>query len=694
MGWGTAQWLYGYTNQRCVQAYVTASITSQTDTTATIKITGYGRSGNGSGYYYISDYGAYIKLYSKLGSGSNTQRGSSTYCIVNYGNNVGNTSATFTVSKSSSAQTLMCYTYFESSTDSWSTATSSITLTIPAQTTWTVSYSANGGSGTLPSQTKQKDVALTLHGGSSSTTPTRSGYNFLGWSTSSSATSASYAAGGSYTANASVTLYAVWKIKTYTVSYNANGGSGAPASQTKTHGKTLVLSTTKPTRTNYSFLGWSTSSSATTSTYSPGANYTTDAALPLYAVWKLNYVNPKITSCTARRCDSSGTASDEGKYAYVTVKWEVDTNYKGKSIAFAYKKSTDADSAYVSVTDTSSSVTTVRTGTLSKTIGGNNISTDYTYNVRVTLTDTNNKKAISYVTLSPSFFTLDILAGGKGIAIGKSATTSNLLDVAMPLGVKEHGMSITDSRLDVDRETPLTSTEYSKTLAFNDKDGITAAYIQAYETENGIGLLLSSRISSSVYNYLRLFTGRDGSYTYGVRDASKFRSAISAAQIGSFAGSSQHWGVGATVSNSNNTTYNGKKTWLVLTNSGLYAYNGTDSASVWQISGVSGTLNLGKTTLVHNAYETITVWGRTVTIHVHGRTGTPGASGNYISTSLADYLPSSGSTTKYNISTLVADSSASNHVARLWVDTSGNIKLASVGYTTSAAWYGTLTYIY
>lgn len=44
----------------------------------------------------------------------------------------------------------------------------------------------------------------------SSAEHTRSGYTFLGWATSSSATSASYQPGGSYTANASVTLYAVW----------------------------------------------------------------------------------------------------------------------------------------------------------------------------------------------------------------------------------------------------------------------------------------------------------------------------------------------------------------------------------------------------------------------------------------------------------------------------------------------------
>ena len=141
------------------------------------------------------------------------------------------------------------------------------TEVIPAlPITYTVSYDANGGSGAPASQTKTKDVALTL----SSTKPTRTGYKFLGWAASKTATSAQYQPGGSYTANAAVTLYAVWKENDYTVSYDANGGTGAPAAQTKKHGTALTLSSTKPTRTGYMFLGWAASKTATSAQYQPG----------------------------------------------------------------------------------------------------------------------------------------------------------------------------------------------------------------------------------------------------------------------------------------------------------------------------------------------------------------------------------------------------------------------------------------
>ena len=74
----------------------------------------------------------------------------------------------------------------------------------------------------------------------------------------------------------------------YTITYNANGGSGAPGKQTKTHGVTLYLSATVPTRSGYTFLGWSTNNAATSASYLQGSGFTTNANTTLYAVWKIN----------------------------------------------------------------------------------------------------------------------------------------------------------------------------------------------------------------------------------------------------------------------------------------------------------------------------------------------------------------------------------------------------------------------
>ena len=77
------------------------------------------------------------------------------------------------------------------------------------------------------------------------------------------------------------------KIQTeFTVKYNANGGTGAPASQKKQAGKTLAIATGIPTRSGYEFRGWSTASGNQNVAYLPGGNYTADADQTLYAVWK------------------------------------------------------------------------------------------------------------------------------------------------------------------------------------------------------------------------------------------------------------------------------------------------------------------------------------------------------------------------------------------------------------------------
>lgn len=77
-------------------------------------------------------------------------------------------------------------------------------------------------------------------------------------------------------------------LQSYTVSYDANGGSGAPASQTKYYGKDLILSSTRPTRSGYTFRGWGKTNSTTVVTYNPGGTYTSNSSAPLYAVWQKN----------------------------------------------------------------------------------------------------------------------------------------------------------------------------------------------------------------------------------------------------------------------------------------------------------------------------------------------------------------------------------------------------------------------
>ena len=78
---------------------------------------------------------------------------------------------------------------------------------------------------------------------------------------------------------------------TYIISYNANGGTGAPSSQTKTYGITLTLSNTKPVKIGYPFLGWTINSNGTGTLYQPGGSFTTNANTTLYAKYSTTLTN-------------------------------------------------------------------------------------------------------------------------------------------------------------------------------------------------------------------------------------------------------------------------------------------------------------------------------------------------------------------------------------------------------------------
>ena len=253
---------------------------------------------------------------------------------VNYG-----TSLTINASMSTGYHWSKWSGSFSTTTQKYTfTVTSNIDVTAnAAANTYTVNYNANGGSGTTGSSSHTYGVAknLTANGFS------RTGYTFLGWSTSSSATSATYSNQQSVTNLTStnggtVTLYAVWKIITYTVSYDANGGSGAPSSQTKNHGSTLTLSSTRPTKTDttangytvtfdgnggtasktsatatdttkYTFLNWNTNKNNSGTTYSAGGSYTANSNATLYAQWGSSLTRGSIAAATITRPDVTST---------------------------------------------------------------------------------------------------------------------------------------------------------------------------------------------------------------------------------------------------------------------------------------------------------------------------------------------------------------------------------------------------
>ena len=127
--------------------------------------------------------------------------------------------------------------------------------------------------------------------------PTRNGYSFAGWADTANAAAAKYSGGEWITLtkdNPTKTIYAVW-MPFFELKYDANGGTGAPDSQTRTASAPTVNKVTftvpnqTPTKADYTFKGWADSADATVAQYRPDGTIDVqhaDSPKTVYAVWE------------------------------------------------------------------------------------------------------------------------------------------------------------------------------------------------------------------------------------------------------------------------------------------------------------------------------------------------------------------------------------------------------------------------
>ena len=166
--------------------------------------------------------------------------------------------------------------------------------------TYSVKFNANGGTGSMANETFESGVAKAL----TANAFTRTGYTFQGWATTSSGsvkyTNKQSVQNLTTTVGGVVNLYAIWKVNTYTVQFNANGGSGTMKAQTFTYGKAQNLRANAfyNSNPNVAFLGWSTKKQSPGYAGTGGVNCeyvdrqsvknltkTNGGVVTLYAVW-------------------------------------------------------------------------------------------------------------------------------------------------------------------------------------------------------------------------------------------------------------------------------------------------------------------------------------------------------------------------------------------------------------------------
>lgn len=278
---------------------------------------------------------------------------------------------------------------------------------------------ANGASNTVNTSFNTSTGSWSTKDITSASKSFAKGHSAYNVTLSGSVTNQSGYMNGTSSASQTITIPA---LASHTVSFNANGGTGAPGNQTKWYGTVLTLSTIKPTRTNYEFLGWSTSPTGTAD-YQPGGQYGADADVILYAVWKLLYVPPKFTNGLAIRTSSmtSTTPDYSGGYCYASFGYKVDTTIYpsnvAKSIVCRYYQN-----------GSTTGVVVTPTGDLNKASGTINVhfaaSINSVYYIECTLTDTKDGTATIARSITTGVLPMEFANQGKSVGILSAAPSS------------------------------------------------------------------------------------------------------------------------------------------------------------------------------------------------------------------------------------------------------------------------------
>lgn len=376
MGWGTAQKFYSY-NRKC-QSWVGWEQTASTDTQATIKISGCARSGDGSGYYYAYDFGVTVKIFYRVDGGEWNELKSTT-TVLNYGAEVGNISASFTINRTHKTQVVEVACDAISTTGDWSTATAKMSISVNPKTSYAITFNANKPSAAsanvqdMPAnQTKWYGEALTLP----NTSPTLNLYNFKGWNTAANGSGTAYQAGGAYPANsnAAATLFAQWELAyafpTIDPATVIRCDSSGTEKDDGTYGKASFT--------------WSIDTTA-----DGGANKGKRAVIS----WK-----PRSTTSWGGASSITITLSGTGG----TINRVFGSGAISTDVSYDVR---------VAVTDT-------------HTIDGNECT------------------AYRYLTLSQGFFTMDFLSGGHGVAVGVAATQDDTFELAFDFNHHDGGVTL------------------------------------------------------------------------------------------------------------------------------------------------------------------------------------------------------------------------------------------------------------
>ncbi len=230
---------------------------------------------------------------------------------------------------------------------------------------YTISYNSNGGTGSMASDVVKTGGTATIKANEF----TKKGYTFAGWTTKNDGTDDGYNwtgwsgtwnyVDGQYgIANKTLKLYARWTPKSYTISYNSNGGTGTMTSDTVSTGGKATIKSNTFAKTGYKFVGWTTKSDGTDDGYgwNPGWSDTwnydngqygiANDKLVLYARWD-NHFTVTYNDNGGSGCSSSSKTVTYGstygnlctptRSGYIFAGW-YSSNYANAPWTYYYDK--------------------------------------------------------------------------------------------------------------------------------------------------------------------------------------------------------------------------------------------------------------------------------------------------------------------------------------------------------------------
>lgn len=163
-----------------------------------------------------------------------------------------------------------------------------ITLYAQWEKAFVLSYNPNGGNGevyeVIVKEGTDKQIKDQIF--------YKTCYEFTGWNEKPDGTGTSYTWEQSISITKNMTLYAQWKLQTYTISYNSNGGYGEGTiyDENVDCGSTVTLKENIFTRDGYTFVGWNTEPGGTGVIYTESQDIELMKDMTLYAQWEKAFV--------------------------------------------------------------------------------------------------------------------------------------------------------------------------------------------------------------------------------------------------------------------------------------------------------------------------------------------------------------------------------------------------------------------